>query len=507
MGAGSSINVNQFSEGCDLDKIVSKVKGLKANSASPTDTWILDFKSNVYYDNVRLEKGFMKYFVDPYSLEPTNQSVNLIYHLLGLRYEISVYRDVIKPLIDYQVCPNFISFLFAGISCKGITLLNSLKTTLPEVEASNNLERNIEYITNNVKQRPSITERSNKLSMLNKKIHKNVDRSWKYSFMVNKVINPDTTTTFFDFITTKGSKLDYYQKAFVLFDILYACYAMNCAGVIHNDLHLGNIYLETLPTPVKVCYIYGDDKKKFVFERNYKIMVYDFDRAYAQVLGENKLLNIYCKDFASCNRLSSNKDFYKVIQSMYVTSTSKRDRELCLNLLTSDKRKMAQLEEYFKDQQGNIYIFKGMPLNDSVFARYNSGEIILDTLVNQLKAHYKVNFDGSDFTEKYVCRPSLFKNGKLLLSKDSKKAEESEKLFQELYEKCSELKVRYISLEQQLEVMKQRENQQLGYNQEENNMLKEQIRRLNQENQDLKQEIIDREVMMLEPMDVDNNPF
>ena len=111
MGVGSSsVDLNETNEGCLVANIVKNVKGLSSNSTSPSDTWILELKDNVYYNKQPATGIFLKYFIDPYSFE--NEDINteeknvLVQNIYALRYEVSIYRDVIRPLIDYNIPKN-----------------------------------------------------------------------------------------------------------------------------------------------------------------------------------------------------------------------------------------------------------------------------------------------------------------------------------------------------------------------------------------------------------------
>lgn len=93
MGSGPSIE--------DHSKNVTDIIGLESDSASPTDTWIVTYKN----DDLKETKLFWKMFL--IDSEPShNESA-----IFGLEYEIEIYRDVIYPLIDNQVCPFFVKYV------------------------------------------------------------------------------------------------------------------------------------------------------------------------------------------------------------------------------------------------------------------------------------------------------------------------------------------------------------------------------------------------------------
>ena len=99
---------------CKLSPYVKQVKGFNANSASPTDTWVVYFKDNVYYENTDkteepLKNAFIKLFI--------STDFNSYPETKALEYEIKIYRDIIRPLIDYNVCKNFVKYLGSGLNC------------------------------------------------------------------------------------------------------------------------------------------------------------------------------------------------------------------------------------------------------------------------------------------------------------------------------------------------------------------------------------------------------
>ena len=54
---------------CNISEYISEIKGVPANSASPTDLWIVKFKKDTYYKNRKVENGFFKLFINPDSIK------------------------------------------------------------------------------------------------------------------------------------------------------------------------------------------------------------------------------------------------------------------------------------------------------------------------------------------------------------------------------------------------------------------------------------------------------
>jgi hypothetical protein len=53
----------------------------------------------------------------------------------------------------------------------------------------------------------------------------------------------------------------------------------------HNDLHLGNIFIEERDDMEKIVYVIND--KKYILYTKFKVFIFDFDRSYCQNLGDN----------------------------------------------------------------------------------------------------------------------------------------------------------------------------------------------------------------------------
>ena len=147
-------NVNDITSKniCNIQSDVERIEGISSNSASPTDSWILYFKDNVVYENKIITNAFMKIYINPTNY--TSISGKLSPELYALDYETLVYRDIIKPFVDQNICPNFVKYISSGISCTYKNLLDFLtdgklkNNNLPlnNKQCNINLNRNISYM-------------------------------------------------------------------------------------------------------------------------------------------------------------------------------------------------------------------------------------------------------------------------------------------------------------------------------------------------------------------------
>ena len=103
MGTTVSKDFTQFQNACEARDCIKTVHGLKPNSTSPSEQWILDLEEGVTYEGVKIEKAFLKFWVSSRVYE--NMAIQ------ALDYELWVYRYAIRRLVDLNICPNFVRFL------------------------------------------------------------------------------------------------------------------------------------------------------------------------------------------------------------------------------------------------------------------------------------------------------------------------------------------------------------------------------------------------------------
>jgi hypothetical protein len=431
MGQGSSIQLDKGMDGCQLSSITKNVVGLKSNSASPSDTWIIEAKDNVFYDGEKIDKIFMKYFINPeylISLLPDPQNITLsqedvLKFTMGLRYELELYKQVVRPLIDYGVCDNFVKYLGSGMNCPYQSLVSALNFNGKEY----NIQRNIAHMANLKSGRPAITD------TLNTRIPYQMDfrvdsRNANYMFILNEAIKPGTHT-----LHEYLARNNYLIPECVLFQFVYACYAMYTSKLAHNDLHNGNCYLERLSYPETMTYVYGEQRTTCSFKCEYMVKIYDFDRGYHEKFPDNPLNDAdYCQKYGTCNEVVQLKDIWKFFGTLY----SKTNNDTYLNLFCKDASKHALLRACFKDPDTFWYKYQNKPLTKDNFEYFGTYEDVLDNIVALLNSQGKVTQNIGKINQ---CRPSMFKDGVLIA--DEKKASEDElektrEVYRTLEEKC-----------------------------------------------------------------------
>jgi len=83
----------------------------------------------------------------------------------------------------------------------------------------------------------------------------------------------------------------------------------------HNDLHGANVRVVIRRKPVRMTYKYGD--KSYGFDSYLRLIVFDFDRSWVDVLGKNdNNVGWLCTEHNQCNKYVKNKDFMQIINTI-----------------------------------------------------------------------------------------------------------------------------------------------------------------------------------------------
>jgi len=118
-----------------------------------------------------------------------------------------------------------------------------------------------------------------------------------------------------------------YEWVCVLVQLLFCLAYFEDIGLMHHDLHLGNVLVEK--TDKAVTYNLKISKTKFVkFTCNHIVKIYDFDRAtvrktkHQNISSDNSLLNLLCNRLGTCNKFTIGWDLAQVCWWLFNT---KRD--------------------------------------------------------------------------------------------------------------------------------------------------------------------------------------
>jgi hypothetical protein len=377
--------LNSKSDICKIDKLISKIKGIDSNSASPTDIWFLTFKDNVFYDKEPLLGAVLKIFINLSSFKEPKE-YKFYSELEGLNYELQVYKNIIQPIIEYKICPNFIKYLGSGIKCSYDNLYRMLDKHIYEDKdktysddiTKKLLNRNINCIKSSCSNRKSIDKKINRgffnlFGFLDNTSQP--DKSIKYNFIMIQKLSL-TTVSIDDFLVKEKEDISCENILLILFQIAFACYTMSLCKLIHNDLHSGNIMLEELKKEEIFTYIIND--KKYTFSTKYNIYVYDFDRAYCPRFGKNILLEDHdsCENNGQCNTFIENKDFLKIFcyftWNFYYKKNKSHFKNIIKFILKDIQDLDKLLEIYSNDcfigpEHDNFFVEKCHKMEDIVF--------------------------------------------------------------------------------------------------------------------------------------------
>jgi len=430
----SCSNLNEKSKICDMAPCIESVKCLLNNSASNTDTWIVTFKDGVKYDILPIKKCFVKLWLSRGSIDKLKQTdlfenldtdflKDLINrHLIGiesLNYEAKVYRDIVKELINSNICPNFIRFLGLSQNCS-FTSVSEMLVGLPLRNTSFH-KTAISLIK--IQKRAQITgdltdykEDGNIIRLKNEEQFpfSQIKNNTTYTLLVNESIK-DGTLKFKNFIDTNKlfSHLDEPNKLTwsLIFQLIAAIYAMSLSRLNHNDLHLNNAYVEQCKEK-DVSYVYGGET--FNFKTRYVVKVFDFDRSYSERLGDNRLLERECEKNSQCNKYIPNLDAIKVMGSICSRLTKDGFQANILNkicapvdrtLIAGTKNTPQSLLKYVWNH-GNFLIDPetGKALEEKYYSYFSSTFHILKECAKL------AGINSSSKENTYVCNPSMFDN-------------------------------------------------------------------------------------------------
>ena len=414
---GNCSNLQQYDDACKISSCVASVKGLASNSSSPTDTWILKFKSGTNYDEIPVKTGFLKFWIDPDSIPRNvidNGTVSKDYMKLlnGLNYEVKVYRNIIRPLIDYNICPNFVKYLGSSQRCSFLNLQDICKG---KASALKNLPRNISYMFYNQSNRPAIEDSTAVPIPQQYELQPAFLGSLTYNFLINQMI-PDGTIKFADwqaqYINSNAKFTPDYWR--VVFQVMAACYAMSLTKMTHNDLHIGNIWVIPFShNKEPVAYIYNN--KNYNFVPKVKVMIYDFDRAYVHSFRDNQTLaGPTCAQGSQCNEFIPNKDVIKFFGYVYNSTQNIENRVTIIeDILTKNK----QQADYLKDvYNNNLFLISssGNRISSREFNAFNSPDKILDRVGKLANMSDIIPLSDINIGNVFICNPNLFtKNGQI----------------------------------------------------------------------------------------------
>ena len=202
----------------------------------------------------------------------------------SLTYEKKVYEYITKNIILKGFSNNFVPLLFFG-TCLLKDIANTLKNTKHFIKDGKAL----------------LNKLTDYVSFPNLKLHIMVTGSIDLSHFKN--LND----------LLESTKLPDSEISSILLQLLYALYVMEKFKIIHNDLHLKNILVEILDTPISINILHTTFMTKYIPK------IFDWDHAYVEVLGNNPFLedDEFINSFHSINKFRKSVDYYQLICGLF----------------------------------------------------------------------------------------------------------------------------------------------------------------------------------------------
>jgi len=305
MGADQSCKMDKFSNACEIHNCVEGVIGLKSESASPSDQWILTLKKNATYDNKQIKQAFLKYW----SEIDIDDKISTAIH--GLNYEMWTYKHIIYKLLKQNICPNFVLYLASGKFCTESQLQKITDASnIPQV----NLLRNMMFLVKHYEQRPAIHVSTNFQSTVR------TFGAIRFHMLITEHVDGMSLHTY---CGDKSLDLNIMQE--IMFQIAVGCYAMNLSKMVHNDMHSKNVLLPLNTTPLSYCV----EGTVYNLTPKYLVKIFDFDHAYVERYKRNEITRR--------NELYNGLDmFYVIAYICHVYKKNVQLTEYLINLVVKD---------------------------------------------------------------------------------------------------------------------------------------------------------------------------
>jgi hypothetical protein len=234
--------------------------------------------------------------------------------------------DTIILFGKYDKLPIVIKIAFMPLNILNNSLIieeQIYRNIITNLLYNNHTPHLVEYINSIEKCQFSINTFTSKLSSRDKEIFilaingLKTDYFDEYNFdqSVITILKQSEKTTLADVLDNRSLSTD--NIFILLFQLLYTLLVFNSIGLIHNDLHFRNIFVNQLDDEIILNYKWKDNI--FSIKTRYMIKIFDWDRGsiYHPAVQRNFELDVgYCIDFGQCNGLTFND--YEGILSMLI---------------------------------------------------------------------------------------------------------------------------------------------------------------------------------------------
>lgn len=245
----------------------------------------------------------------------------------GMEYENKIYSEIIHQIVKQKISPNFVEFVtlksepfkkfmqtFHGYRFEtSKDWVNALKYFMTRATSG---DKDLNFLDIFLLNKFDILSKTltmvKDLEQLARIYADNID----VVFVVTKRVL-GVQNKIFDFVTTSRTTTEEELKE-ILFQLFFNLYLMQKIKLQHNDLHDGNILIETLPKRKKILYVV--DGTKYTVTTKYLLRIYDWDLAYVDdsFYGVNSRIDDVKHVKAGIrNEIVKNFDFYHILCAVY----------------------------------------------------------------------------------------------------------------------------------------------------------------------------------------------
>lgn len=208
--------------------------------------------------------------------------------VLGLLYELEVYKFVTQNIYLSLRSPNFLPLYGYSINCP-------IKKYPKDI-----IKKLSQYYGYDISQ--PIYDKNLGIDAI---------------FTENLGQNGLKVTTLRDLFEQPENKFSPRERSNVFFQLIFALSVMERFKMMHNDLHSGNVLVLKLPSYTIMKFVYND-KEQYIKTR-YVPYIFDWDLSYVECLGKNIFLEKdHCAEFGVCNSFDPYFDLYTVTCDLWL---------------------------------------------------------------------------------------------------------------------------------------------------------------------------------------------
>ena len=416
MGNNPSYDLSKHSDVCQIAPLVKSMRGKDVPHArSSSDKWILTLKDDVYYGDEPIAQVFLKVSVNwNYVIKNTPPPVDRLMNWFALCMEMSLYRDVIRHLVDRQVTPHFVRYLGASDQCTFDQLKSILRQQWKDEEEVN--ARLLSSTLAMYKKTPTSAIHSEPTRVERKFVP--MAAEFRYQALALEYVGEQTMHDWISGVDEYGGNFAN-DIWILLFQVATACYAMSLSHMVHNDLHLNNIMVEEAEYPTPTRYIIEDDV--YDISSSLTAKVFDFDRSYSEQTVPNVFVNAKteCMKTGTCNRIMENYDIICLLLAVNKRTRYRNINAEILDIITNKPELKRKLPEMSSDSI-TPDILEGCRSMLDILKRIHAHCVSTSTnrRLNSTNGHLKV----------YACSRGMFGPwGHLLPERDQAREREKER--------------------------------------------------------------------------------